>query len=551
MQLRKYQSDAISSTFAAWENHASVLGCMPTGAGKTIVASEVIKRRGGRALVLCHTGELVTQFAKSLWKFGLDSEIEKADLWADTHTLNGTPVVIATPQTLYSQKGKRLKRWAPDSFNLLIVDEGHHYSGAPAFEGVVKHFLANPDLRCLALTATPDRHDGVALARICEAVAFQYEILNMIDEGYLVGVEQYLAKIESLDLSRCRITAGDLNGADLAEVVEQEKPLLEMADVTLKTVAEKKTLVFAHSVKQAERMAEIFNRHRPGSSDCVFGHTPDQKRQEVFKRFSDDRLQILVNVGVAGEGYDNPRIEAVVCARPTKSRARYTQQIGRGLRPLEGVLDGLESAEERRMAIAATSKPVCIVLDFVGNSGRHSLVTAADVLGGKISDQAKALAHKRILKSGRGNILDELTLAERELREDQERRKRAGIIGDAKYRLTYVDPFKAFSQRAEKWKGYKQKYPLTSKQRNTLLKNGYNPDEFSPAEGQQIISKMFDMSDKQRAVLVRAGYSPEELSGIRKWEATKMIDVVVKNNWRRPTEHKSVGFGSGVNQFGD
>ncbi len=549
MQLRKYQSEAINSTFAAWENHASVLGCMPTGAGKTIVASEVIKRRGGRALVLCHTGELVSQFARALWRFGLDSEIEKGDLWADTHTLNGTPVVIATPQTLYSQKGKRLKRWAPESFNLLIVDEGHHYSGAPAFEGVVKHFLLNPDLRCLALTATPDRHDGIALARICEAVAFQYEILNMIDEGYLVGVEQYLAKIESLDLSRCRTTAGDLNGADLAEIVEQEKPLLGMADATLKTVGEKKTLVFAHSVNQAERMAQIFNRHRPGSADCVFGHTPDQKRQEVFRRFAGDRLQIMVNVGVAGEGYDNPRIEAVVCARPTKSRARYTQQIGRGLRPLEGVLDGLESAEERRMAIASTSKPVCVVLDFVGNAGRHSLVNAADVLGGTISDQAKALAHKRILKSGRGNILDELTLAERELREEQERRRRAGIIGDAKYRLTYVDPFEAFRKRAEKWRGYKQKYPLTSKQRELLLKHGYNPAEFTPAEGQAIISKLFKPSDKQRSVLVRAGYTDDELQGIRKWEATELIKEVAENGWKRPG--KSVGFGTGVNPFGD
>lgn len=548
MQLRDYQEEAVSQTLKSWETHASVLGCMPTGAGKTVVASELIKRSEGRALVLCHTGELVSQFAKSLWRVGLESEIEKAELWAETFTLNGSPVVIATPQTLYSQNGKRLKRWAPDSFSLLIVDEGHHYSGAPAYEGVVKHFLSNPELRCLALTATPDRHDGIALSRICQSVAFKYEIVDMIDKGYLVGVEQYLVKIESLDLSKCRTSQGDLHGADLAAVVEQEKPLLGMADATLKTVGDKKTLVFAHSVKQAERLAEIFNRYRPGSADCVFGHTPDDKRAEVFRSFADNRLQIMVNVAVAGEGYDNPNIEAIVCAKPTKSRARYTQQIGRGLRPLDGLLHDLDSPEERRAIIATSSKPNCAVLDFVGNSGRHSLMTVADVLGGKISEQAKARAKAKILRAGRGNMLDELSLAERELREEAERKGRAGIIADARHKLTYVDPFEAFRGKAQFWSKYKQRGPLTPKQCETLRRGGYNPDNFTPEEGQQIISKMFSMSDKQRSLLLRAGYSAEELAGIRKWEATKMIDAVAKNSWRRPD---SPGFGVGVNQFGD
>src|SRR5262249_1404875 len=151
-----------------------------------------------------------------------------------------------------------------ESFDTLIIDEAHHYSGAPAFESVVKYFLQNPALRCLALTATPDRRDGVALARICAAVAFKYEILNLIDEGYVVGVEQCLVEIESLDLSRCRTTAGDLNGGDLAQVIEREKPLLAMADATLKNVGAKKTLVFAHSVKQAKGLADIFNRYKAG-----------------------------------------------------------------------------------------------------------------------------------------------------------------------------------------------------------------------------------------------------------------------------------------------
>lgn len=538
MILRDYQSNCVEGTFQSWEEHQSVLGCLPTGSGKTVIAGEVIKRRPGRALVLCHTTELVSQFSKSLWRFGLDSEIEKADMWAGTtdEFLDGNaPVVIATPQTLFSRKGKRLQRWKPTDFSTLIIDEGHHYSGAPAFEGVVKHFFANPDLRCLALTATPDRHDGIALARICQSVAFKYEIVDMIDRGFLCGVEQFLVKIESLDLSRCRVQGGDLNGADLAEVVEQEKPLLGMADATLKTIGDKKTLVFAHSVKQAERLAEIFNRHKPDSAECVFGHTPEDKRANIFRRFADrGRLQIMVNVAVAGEGYDNPNIEAIVCAKPTKSRARYTQNIGRGLRPLDGILTDLNSPEERRMAIAASSKPHCVVLDFVGNAGRHSLMSVADVLGGKISEQAKKRAEAKIRQVGRGNVLDELTRAEKELRDEEEKRKRVGIMADAKHRLTYIDPFEAFRTKAQFWSTYKQQGPLSSKQKQTLRRNGYDPEQFTPEEGQKIISTLFQLSPAQERVLLNAGYNRDELKGITKWNASKMIEACKQNGWRRP-----------------
>jgi superfamily II DNA or RNA helicase len=548
MQLRDYQIDSVEKTFAAWNTAASVLGVSPTGSGKTSIACEIIRRHGGRTLVLAHKNELVKQFRKRLWQFGLDSEIEKADMWADTHTLNGTPVVIATPQTLYSRDGQRLQRWAPNTFSLLIADEAHHYAGAPAFEGVVKHFQANPQLRTLGLSATPDRHDGMALARVFETVAFNIEITDMIDQGYLVDVDQRLVRIQSLDLSQCRTTAGDLNGADLAQVVEQEKNLLGMVAASLKVTEDRKALVFAASVKQAERMTEIFNRYRPGSADSVFGHTPEHKRHEIFKRFAGSGLQILTNVDVCSEAYDNPAIQVVVMARPTKSRPRYAQMLGRGLRPLTGVIDACQTAEERQTAIKSSEKPTAIILDFVGNAGRHKLILSADVLGGRISEEARALALKRTKAKGRSSMLGELRQAERELREEQERRKRAGIKAEAEFSMTYVDPFAMFQRRAERWRGHVQRYPLTSKQRQQLRSHGYNPDEFSPAEGQAIISKLFSMSDKQREVLLRAGYSSEELDGIRKWEATKMIGIVATNKWRRPD---SPGFGIGVNPFGD
>ncbi len=537
MKLRKYQQDAVGCTFFEWEKVSSTLGVAATGAGKTQIFCDIIKRRPGRALVLAHRKELVAQAVNRLASFGMQAEIEQGELVASTSLWNAFPVVVATPQTLYSNNFARLKRFKPEDFSTVICDEAHHYSGAPAFEAVVKHFKQNPNLKLLGVTATPDRTDNIAMAKIFDSVAFKIEITDLIKLGYLVDIDQRMATIESLDFSECKKDrTGDLNGADLARVLEYENTLLGMADATLSTIGSKRSVVFAASVKQAERLAEIFNRHKSGCADCVFGHTPPEKRDEVLKRFGDGSLQICVNVGVLTEGYDNPGIEAVVMARATLSRALYAQMAGRGTRPLPGIVENIseDEPEARRRAILESAKPNLLLLDFVGNAGRHKLVTSADILGGNVSEEARERARKKIEKKGGGNMLDELALAEKELREKEESDKRAGIKAKAKFNLTYVDPFDVFKKRAEKWQGHVQTYPLTEKQRTILARNGHNPDDYSPEEGQAIITNLFRASPAQINVLVRAGYPRDEVAGIQKWEASKLIELCKQHNWKRP-----------------
>lgn len=537
MNLRGYQTSAVGGVFSEWEKVAATLGVAATGAGKTQIFCEVIRKRlPGRALILAHRKELVAQAVKRLASFGMESEIEQGELVASTSLWNASPVVVATPQTLYSNNFARLKRFKPEDFQTVICDEAHHYSGAPAFEAVVKHFKQNPNLKLLGVTATPDRTDNIAMAKIFDSVAFDIEITDLIELGYLVDIDQRMVKIESLDFSECRKTAGDLNGADMARVLEFERTLLGMADATLATIGNKRAVVFAASVKQAERFAEIFNRHKSGSADCVFGHTPPDKRAEVLKHFSNGSLQICVNVGVLTEGYDNPGIEAVVMARATLSRSLYAQMCGRGTRPLPGIVESILTDDPalRRQAISESPKPSLMVLDFVGNSGRHKLITSADILGGKMSEEARERARKRVEKKGAGKMLDELAIAEKELKEQAEAERRRGITPKSKYQLTYVDPFDVFKKRAEKWKGFQQTHALTEKQRGILSRNGYNPEDYAPAEGQAIITNLFRASEKQIGVLVRAGYPREDVSALQKWEAGKLITELANNGWKRP-----------------
>lgn len=547
--LRDYQETAVQAVLREWQTVQATLGVAATGLGKTTIFSELIKRTGKRALVLAHRQELVFQARARLVEFGIRADIEMGERRASVG-FHKTPAVVATVQTMFARNGDslRMTRFDPNEFGIVIADEAHHFT-APSFLAVLKWFRQNSDCKLLGVTATPDRADNEALSQVFESVAFNIEITDGIEFGYLVPIHQQLVRIESLDFSQCRTTAGDLNGADLARVMEAEKTLHGVADATLKIAGAKRTLVFAASVPQAEMLCEIFNRHRPGIADWIHAGTPDIMRAEKLRRFADGRTQIMVNCQVLTEGYDNPGIEVVVMARPTKSRCLYAQMIGRGTRPLPGVVDNVKTAEERRAAIAASAKPHLLVLDFVGNSGRHKLITTADILGGRISEEAKALAKKRIEQSGTArNIGEELRRAEAEIAAEIEKQKqkiaseKAHVIGRAKFSVTYIDPFDVFRKRAQKWEGYRQRF-ASRKQIALVRRLGHDTSRLTQ---QQIIRIWWEhcrATDRQRAVLYRY-YDRNLVDKMTKWEASECIAALQRNGWRRFNENKPVAQGN-------
>jgi superfamily II DNA or RNA helicase len=131
--------------------------------------------------------------------------------------------------------------------------------------------------------------------------------------------------------------------------------------------------------------------------------------------------------------------------RPTKSLALYMQVLGRGTRPLPGVVDGVETEAARVEAIRQSSKPDVLVLDFVGNSGRHKIVTALDVLGGKHTVQAREYAARLAQQDDRpATVPDALERAEADLaflREMHEMRRLREVKARVAYSATHVDPF--------------------------------------------------------------------------------------------------------------
>ncbi len=543
MNLRPYQLAAADAIFKEWQDNDSTLVVMPTGGGKTVLFADVIRRVfPRRALVIAHREELIFQARDKIQRVtGLNADVEMGEYRADGGLFGSSRVVVSTIQTQCSggDGGGRMSKFDPQRFGVLIIDEAHHAT-SPTYRRVIDYYRTNPALKVLGVTATPDRADEEALGQVFQSVAFDYEVLDAIHDGWLVPIEQQMVHVEGLDYSSIRTTAGDLNGGDLAAVMEAEKNLQQMASASLTIIGQRRALVFTASVKAAEMTAEIFNRHRAEMAAWVCGKTDRDERRKVLADFAAGKIQVVCNCGVLTEGFDDPGVEVVIMGRPTKSRSLYSQMVGRSTRPLPGVVDGPETADERKAAIAGSVKPSCLVVDFVGNAGKHKLVTSADILGGKVSEEALELAMARTLKAGGPvKMAEALDEAEAELQEQKrlaEAARRARLVATARFTTQTVDPFDVLHLDPVKPRGWDNVKQLTEKQRSLLAKQGINPDNLSFSQGKQLISEIFRRWDgklcsfKQAKVLRKYGYGTE----VSFTEASATIDALAKNGWRKP-----------------
>ncbi len=513
LRLRDYQQHACDAVFREWQAVNSTLVVSPTGTGKTVLMCGIVQRLfPRRVMILAHREELIFQAQDKIRRYtGIPAEVEMADLRIQENQgrlFGGAPVVISSIQTQNAGGDGlgRMGKFDPCRFSALIIDEAHHAT-ADSYRRVIDYYRANPALKVVGVTATPDRADEQALGQVFDSVAFDYEILDAIHDGYLVPIRQRMVEVQGLDYSAIRTTAGDLNGADLARVMEAEKNLHGIAGPAVELAGMRRALVFATTVAHAERLSEIFQRHGK-AANWICGKTPKDDRRRILEEFARGQTQFLVNVGCLTEGFDDPGVELVVIGRPTKSRCLYAQMVGRGTRPLPGVIDSLNTAAERVGAIEGSRKPSVEVLDFAGNSGRHKLCTTADILGGEVSDEAADAAAKKAREAAGKPVDMEALLAEAEkeirAKAEKEAARRARLLVQAKYHVKTVDPFDVFAIQPRKEKGWERGRQLTEKQAELLRRQGIDPDGKPYHQMRQVLDELFHRWDAGLATFGQA-----------------------------------------------
>ena len=554
MKMRPYQEAAVAAVKESFNEHDLSLVVMATGLGKTVVFSHVIDKlvpQNKRVMVLAHREELLRQASDKIEKVtGEQPDMEMADYWADQPSLasfDPKRVIVSTVQTQVSGGDGlgRMARFNPEQFGLVVVDEAHH-SVSKTYRRVLDHFRTNPDCKVLGVTATPDRTDEAALGQLFEDVPFDMDISDAIRDGWLVPIHARQVHVEGLDFSSVKTTAGDLNGADLDRIMNDESTLHKIAGPTIDIAGDRRTLMFSTTRAMAERLCEILNRHRTGCAEYVDGLTPRDKRRDMLRRYQDGDFQFLCNVGVATEGFDVPGIQ-VVTPKPTKSRSLYAQQIGRGTRPVDGLVDQWHTPEDRREAIASSSKPFMEIIDFTGVTGRHRLIHGPDVLGGRFDDDVIDVA-KRMMEDSPDEAQDIEELLEaaqrrkeeedqRSLAQQTERDRRSSVKAKVKYTTSREDALSFFSVTPSRARDWDRARPLSDKQLDVLRRQGVDVTQYSNSEMKQMLVKLFGRiksdacSLKQSKVLQRADWYDDDVS-FR--EASRRIDILSKNKWRKP-----------------
>lgn len=541
MKLRPYQTECIDHICAQLRQNRSTVAVLATGLGKTVVFSEAVRMSlampGRRAIVLAHREELITQAVEKIRAVtGMECAVEMAEHRSIEDGFNRAAVVVSSIQTQNAGRGnrRRMHRFRNDHPWFVVVDECHHAPSA-SYRSVIDHYMQHPSSRLLGVTATPDRLDKRALGQVFETVAYKYDVADGIKDGWLCPVMQRYVQCTDLDLSDCGTSAGDLKLNDLEEALERS--LQQMVLPTVEIAGSRRTLVFAATVKHAERIAEILNRPSLGTGGAaiVHGGTPRDVRRDIFRQYGEGKIQYLVNVAVATEGWDDPAqdgkgVQVIAMMRPTQSRALYCQMLGRGTRTIPGVIDGIEGAEGRREAIAASAKPSLLVLDFLGNSGRHTLVHAGDVLAGTMDEKSVKRYRKEAQKKGVPEEIDVLAMldhAEREQKKAEDAAKREHLVGKARFASQDIDPFDALGIVPKSVPWWQRRIPATVKQRAMLERSGLAlPKDLDTGSASQLIERLMSQpSAKQAWVLRKHGIDP---TGMDRRQASAAIDAIKK-----------------------
>lgn len=503
---RWYQLELLDQVTRALEEFQSALVVMATGLGKTYCFSSLARDWPGNVLVLAHRDELVRQAADNLaLETGECVGIEKAGERSD-----GQRIVVASVQ---SMNPARLDRLGKKRFSLVMPDEAHNFL-APTFRRAVEFF----DAKAVGFTATPDRGDEKSLGQLFETVAYCFDILQGIEAGYLVRVDAQQVHLDAIDLGGVDTSAGDFVAAQLDEVML--KCVEGVCTETLRISGERQGVIFWPGVKSAEhacnRMNTIAGREVSG---WISGGTPEDERRETLRRYKSGELQFLHNCMILTEGFDAPNTSVIAMARPTKSRKLYAQCAGRGTRVLPGVVDHLPAKEDaalRQRLIAESAKPSMLLLDFVGNAGKHSLMGPVDILGGDHSEDEIKEAKKRMKKDGATDVRKALEEARARLKAAA-----AAITSKVQSRTSKFDPFAVLGVQDGEEAKYTRRFgfkPARPGQRQGLEKWGFKEEdglnELSDREASRILTEM-----SQRKAAGLASYA--QLKRLRQYGVTE------------------------------
>lgn len=288
--------------------------CLPTGAGKTVVFSDIVRQtveNGRSVLVLTDRTELFKQTVSAIRRHKIPVSY-----------ISPESKRVAPNALCHVGMVETLKRRAGRSVfinpNLIIIDEAHKGNFTKIFE-------LYPNARVIGATATPvGKHFHKYYTELINPV----QISDLIMDGFLAPCHPFQMQDDMSDLV-------ERNGEFTEESQYQHfsKPELfrGVIDKYIELANGLKTIVFNCNIKHAEETTEQFN-NAGIKSYCITSNTSDDERRFILSQFAQGAFPVLNNCGILTTGYDEPSIQCVIMNRATKSLPLFLQCAGRGSR---------------------------------------------------------------------------------------------------------------------------------------------------------------------------------------------------------------------------
>jgi len=334
--LRDYQEkclEAIENSLS--QNIRDQLIILPTGAGKTIIFSELIRRKNLKTLIIAHRLELLEQAEEKLKFVAPDIE---SGVFCGVRKELGKQVTIASIQSASSYKHR--EQFLQEDFQLLIIDEAHHASARTYLELVdylgfkqldkVRDNKASKAGVVLGFTATAKRGDRKALKSVFDKIVYEMQLEDLVERGFLTRPKGLHVTVD-IDLEKVQTVMGDYKKLSLRKVMTSKAAREIVAKTIKKFASDRRGIVFSCDINHAEMLQEDISQ---AGFKCAVVHSGVSldRRKKDLKAFSDGNIQFLINPMILTEGFDCPVADCMINAAPTLNRPLYIQKAGRVLR---------------------------------------------------------------------------------------------------------------------------------------------------------------------------------------------------------------------------
>jgi superfamily II DNA or RNA helicase len=318
---------------------------LPTGTGKTtVICLAPFVGNARRILVVVPNTILQEHMRGQFEEFYKWTGVQRRPRVTVKRTLVHADVFVLNVQKL--QGDKLLHTFPSDFFDLVIFDEAHH-AEAKTYRLIREHFQC----AFLYVTATPFRGDGIV---IDAKLAYSCTMASAIEKKYLKNVCYEPVPVKSANLvskDGSKTAVSDISSMDEVywacrvskecKLVVMDYAMNRLRKIRAISSVKHQMIAQANDLEEAQELVSLWRKHSNNNGefkvDYVGSSRPDNVR--VLEDLIANRIDIIIHVGMLGEGFDHPLLSICVIFRRFGSFAPFAQFVGRAVRRIKGASD--------------------------------------------------------------------------------------------------------------------------------------------------------------------------------------------------------------------